>query len=83
MSDPTVEPFEERELFLVEIIRYGNPSLGVSIFGIFDDLQKIIPAMREYNFRRGGKYPSIFVTRLPQINPKDPDFSPERTRYDL
>ena len=79
MSDPTVE----RELFLVEIIRYGNTSLGVSIFGIFDDFMSIFPAMKEYNLRRGGKYPSFFVTRLPEINPKDPDFSPERTRYDL
>jgi hypothetical protein len=83
MIDPTVEPFEERGLYLVEIIRYGNPSLGVSIFGIFDDFEKIVPAMREYNFRRGGKYPWFFVTRLPPINPGDPDFSPERTRYDL
>jgi len=34
-------------IYLVEIIRYGNPSLGVNRYGIFDDFSKIAPTMAE------------------------------------
>lgn len=45
-------------MFIVEIIRYGNPDLGVHPFENFDDIQ---PTMDEYNRFRGGKYPSYYV----------------------
>ena len=69
-------------LYLVEVIRYGKISLGVSKFGIFDDFDKIAPAMENYNSYRGGKYPSYFVTKFEGLNPQGTDF-PFRERYDL
>jgi|DEB0MinimDraft_6_1074348.scaffolds.fasta_scaffold02597_14 hypothetical protein len=69
-------------IYLVEIIRYGNPSLGVHRYGVFDDFAKIAPTMAEYNSYRGGKYPAYFVTEFSEMNPSDTDF-PERKRYEV
>lgn len=59
-------------MWLVEIIRYGNPALSfVSIYGVFDDYELIHPTMVEYNKYRGGKYPAYYVTPIGVVNPKD------------
>ena len=55
--------------YLVEVIRYGNPSLGVNRYGIFDDFAKIASTMASYNSYRGGKYPAYFVTEFSEMNP--------------
>ena len=68
-------------IYFVEIIRYGNPSLGVHRYGVFDDFSKIAPTMAEYNSRRGGKYPAYFGTEFSEMNPSHTDF-PERKRYE-
>lgn len=69
-------------MWLVEIIRYGHPELGVSIYGVFDDYELIHPTMVEYNNFRGGKYPAYYVTYFDNINPKDCSFS-ERTLHKI
>lgn len=69
-------------IYLVEAIRYGNPSLGVHRYGIFDDFSKIAPTMAEYNSYRGGKYPAYFVTEFSEMNPSDTVF-PKRERYEV
>lgn len=67
-------------MWLVEIIRYGNPELGVSIYGVFDDYELIRQTMKEYNIYRGGKYPAYYVTELGPVNPKDDNVG-SRTYY--
>ena len=54
--------------YLVEVIRYGDPSLGVQFFGVFDDRDLIHQTLTEYNTYRGGKYPAYYVTPT-QMNP--------------
>jgi hypothetical protein len=68
--------------FLVEIIRYGDASLGTSIFGIFDDYDLILPTMFDYNEQRGGKYPAYYVTVLDEVNNVDCKF-PKREYHSL
>jgi hypothetical protein len=68
--------------YLVEIIRYGDPKLGTSIFGLFDNYELIQPTMFDYNEQRGGKYPAYYVTELDEINNTDCQF-PKRTYYTL
>lgn len=69
-------------IYLVEVIRYGNPSLGVNRYGVFDDFSKIAPTMAGYNSYRGGKYPAYFVTEFSEMNPTHTDF-PKRNRYEV
>jgi len=69
-------------IYLVEVIRYGNPSLRVNRYGVFDDFAKIAPTMAQYNSYRGGKYPAYFVTEFSEMNPSHTDF-PERKRYEV
>lgn len=69
-----------KELYLVEVIRFGNPDLGVNVFGVFDNFEKIAPAMAKYNSYRGGKYPEYYVTNIGVVNPTDSDFN-RRHRY--
>jgi hypothetical protein len=70
------------KLFLVEIIRYGNPKLGVQPFGVFDDIQNIHKTMKEYNQYRGGKYPAYYVTEC-SLNEEESLMHNKRTMYDL
>jgi len=58
-------------MYLVEIIRYGSPELGVSVYGVFNDYELIHSTMTEYNEYRGGKYPAYYVTPIGEVNPKD------------
>lgn len=47
-------------MYVVEILRYGDPALGVQVYGVFDmSREEIIAMMKEYNDYRGGKYPVI------------------------
>ena len=69
-------------IYLVEIIRYGDPELGVHRYGLFDDFNKIKPTMAEYNCYRGGKYPAYFVTEFAEMNPAHTGF-PGRKRYEV
>ena len=71
-----------KEIYLVEIIRFGNPDLGVHTFGVFDDVERIAPAMTAYNVYRGGKYPAYYVTNMGVMNPNDSDFCP-RAFYEV
>ena len=50
--------------YLVEVIRYGDPELGVQFFGVFTDYDSIRGIMEDYNSYRGGKYPSYYVTEI-------------------
>lgn len=77
-----LETYKSDMLFLVEIIRYGNPDLGVQLFGVFDNFEKIAPTMALYNSYRGGKYPSYYVTVFEGVNPTD-DSLVNRVRYNL
>ena len=69
-------------IYFVEIIRYGDVSLGTQAYGVFDDFNKILPTMTEYNSYRGGKYPAYFVTEFAEMNPDHTDF-PKRKRYEI
>ena len=69
-------------IYLVEIIRYGDPKLGVHKYGLFNDFSKINTTMAEYNSYRGGKYPAYFVTEFSEMNPVHTAF-PERKRYEV
>jgi hypothetical protein len=62
-------PFKKK-MWLVEIIRHGNPELGVYIYGVFDDYERIHSTMTEYNQFRGGKYPAYYVTPIGVVNPE-------------
>lgn len=62
-------------MWVVEVIRYGNPELGIHFYGVFDNYDLIYPTMKEYNNFRGGKYPAYYVTKISGLNPKDCDFS--------
>ena len=70
-----------KRAWIVEIIRYGSPDLGVHLFGVFDDFDAIAPIMREYNYNRGGKYPAYYVTRV-FINDEEV-FNHKRERFDI
>lgn len=72
---------ENRMVYIVEIIRYGAPELGVQFFGVFDDLDVVHEKMKEYNEYRGGKYPEYYVTETP-INP-DKIHAGEKVRYEV
>jgi hypothetical protein len=69
-------------MWLVEIIRYGNPELGVSVYGVFDCYELIHPTMTEYNQYRGGKYPAYYVTEIGPVNPKNDNVG-SRTRHEV
>jgi hypothetical protein len=69
-------------MWLVEIIRYGNPELGVSAYGVFDCYELIHPTMIEYNLFRGGKYPAYYVTEIGPVNPKNDNVG-SRTRHEV
>jgi len=64
-----------KELYLVEVVRFGNPDLGVHVFGVFDDFEKIAATMAEYNAYRGGKYPEYYITNIGVVNPTDTEFN--------
>lgn len=51
-------------VYVIEIIRYGNPQLGVYLYGVFSTLEGLHEQMVIYNKYRGGKYPSYRVTEL-------------------
>jgi len=70
------------KMWLVEIVRYGNPELGVSVYGVFDNYELIRPTMKEYNNYRGGKYPAYYVTPIGPVNPKDDNVG-SRTLYEV
>lgn len=53
-----------KTLYVVEIIRYGDPKLGVHLFGVFSNLKGLHERMVEYNSYRGGKYPSYRITEM-------------------
>ena len=55
-------------VYVVEVIRMGDPELGVQFFGVFDDLDVIHKTMANYNVRRGGKYPAYYVIES-ELNP--------------
>lgn len=69
-------------MWLVEIIRYGNPELGVSVYGVFDDYELIHSTMTGYNTFRGGKYPAYYVTPIGVVNPKNDNVG-SRTRHEV
>ena len=69
------------KVYLIEIIRYGNPVLGVQTFTITDNFDKIESKMIRYNQNRGGKYPSYYVTEF-NLNEFNLQQKP-RTRYDI
>lgn len=68
-------------LYLVEVIRYGDPKLGCQAYGVFDCFNKIAPEMKAYNSFRGGKYPAYYVQEL-DLNPKDISRYP-KVRYEV
>lgn len=69
-------------MWLVEIIRYGDTDLGVSVYGVFDNYDLIHKTMTEYNSYRAGKYPAYYVTEIGPVNPKD-DSVGSRTRHEV
>jgi hypothetical protein len=69
-------------MYLVEIIRYGNPELGVSVYGVFDNVELLHQTMKEYNQYRGGKYPAYYVTPIGEVNPKNDNVG-SRTRHEV
>lgn len=52
---------QKRIMYVIEILRYGKEKLGRDLFGVYDDLNKAIDDAKEYNWYRGGKYPTIIV----------------------
>jgi len=70
------------DVYVVEIIRYGSPDLGVQLFGVFDlPIDEILKRMRVYNEQRGGKYPAVYITKV-SMNPSDLTGA-ERVEYGL
>lgn len=58
-------------VYVIEIIRYGDPKLGVYLYGVFTTLEGLHEQMVEYNKYRGGKYPSYRVTEV-KLNTESP-----------
>ena len=54
-----------KNIYKVEILRYGSEELGYYFYGIFDDREKAIESCKEYNEYRGGKYPEILLYTIP------------------
>lgn len=70
-----------KKLYLIEIVRYGDPELSVQTFTITDDFDKIEYEMILYNQFRGGKYPAYYVTEL---NMNEFNLQPrKRVRFDI
>jgi len=69
-------------MYVVEIIRYGKPNLGLTTFGIFDNIDDIFSTLLKYNSLRAGKYPAFYVQEFKVINNEEPDFY-GRIRYDI
>jgi hypothetical protein len=69
-------------MYVVEIIRYGKPNLGLTTFGIFDNIDTVFSTLIKYNSLRAGKYPAFYIQEFKSINNEEPDFY-GRIRYDI
>lgn len=72
---------QDSKLYIVHIIRYGSPELGVYFYGVFDSMERVHQEMRIHNNYRGGKYPEYYVTET-ELNPND-QMQENRVRYNV
>lgn len=50
-----------KKIYVIYLIRYGEPTLGRYLFGFFDNPEKAHLKAKSYNEYRGGKYPQYEI----------------------
>lgn len=64
-GEESKDPINVPGIYVATGYLYGDATLGYDVIGVFEDtLDRVICMCREYNRHRGGKYPTVRITKV-------------------